>query len=220
MTTSYQVSKSTRQCAATGREIEQGETYVSVLVQPLDAEVMSRVDYSLDAWESDDAAKPDPRTTIAFWRTKMTTGQTRRPILIDDPGLVELFAALGDDETAMSDLGLAPESDDERGDENAEADAASQARLDETRRSLRFVLALLLMRKRLLVPADAGEASGGEDLVVKPRGMARQSLGDEAIVVEDPKLSDAQAAEVTMSLQKLLGLDDAAGDGAGSGDGA
>ena len=59
----YSVRRSTRRCAASDREFEAGESYVSAL-EEAEGEVVRR-DYALQAWDGQN------ETVIAWWRSRM-----------------------------------------------------------------------------------------------------------------------------------------------------
>jgi len=83
------------------------------------------------------------------------------------------------------------------------------AEATEPRRlALRFILALILIRKRLL----RLEGSKGSSMLVRPKGVdlppERGGEGPPLILVEDPGLDEQTIAEVTEELGAILNLDD------------
>ncbi len=50
MAQKYEVERSTAQCAVSGRKLEEGEEFYTVLFE--EGESFRRADYSLDAWEA------------------------------------------------------------------------------------------------------------------------------------------------------------------------
>lgn len=77
---------------------------------------------------------------------------------------------------------------------------------DPKRQAFRYVLALLLLRKRLLTPAGSVDASPSRPaaLLVRPKGSAPE---DPPMSVIDPAMDDATIAEITEQLRTLLRLD-------------
>jgi hypothetical protein len=73
------------------------------------------------------------------------------------------------------------------------ADASEPVKIN-----FRFVLGLILMRKRLIVYED-GRQEGGRDVwVVRMKGK------DERLILVDPKLDEQQVAEVSQQLGEIL----------------
>lgn len=71
---------------------------------------------------------------------------------------------------------------------------------DAKRRTFRYVLALLLMRKRVLMPAGSRQGV----LLVKHRGATAEEA---AIEVADPAIDDAALADVTDQIRSLLRIE-------------
>src|SRR3954447_12544560 len=106
----FEVQKTTRVCASTGREIAAGETFYSVLVR--EGVEVRRQDIAADAWTG------PPADAVGWWKSTMTERDAKKgPKLAPSEVLLELFRELQDAA--------------ERGD-------------------LRYVLTLLLIRRRLL----------------------------------------------------------------------
>jgi hypothetical protein len=64
--------------------------------------------------------------------------------------------------------------------------------------NFRFVLGLILMRKRLIVYEDARKEDGRDVWVVRMKGK------DERLLLTDPKLNEQQVAEVSQQLGEIL----------------
>lgn len=93
-TTSYSVSRSTGICAGTGRELVPGEACVATLVEREGNPNLERQDFSIDAW--DKGARPQPPLTLfGVWRTAYHPGESKKPQLLSDAELLELFEELG-----------------------------------------------------------------------------------------------------------------------------
>lgn len=179
----YSIGKTTGVCAATGRRLEVGEPFVGALVEPVDSEVLVRVDFSEGAWE--EGARPE--RLFGFWRGVVPAENERRPVLIDDQAIMDLFEQLA--ETT-----------------------------DAKRIAFRFVLALVLVRKRLLVLESTRSARGQEPGVMRVRrkGEARPPEGPPLMEVVDPGMTDEAVDEVIQQFEAVMAGDDAPAAG-GSG---
>lgn len=190
----YTLPSTTRSCAATGREIATGETYVAALVQEGSAaggggatggqEEFRRIDFSLDAWTA--GARPvDARgrrlPLLGSWRSVMPAPGASRRMLIDDEALLDLF-----EQSAESPPDNTPDSPGE---------PAADPRV------FRFMLALILIRKRLLV-CEKTDRRGV--MLVRPRGSPKSSEGGVLTEVEDPGLDESSVARVVTQLSAVL----------------
>jgi len=128
-----------------------------------------RKDYCLESW------KGPPLGAFGFWQARLATGQTPRRPPIDDDLLLECFQR------------LAPEGADEPG------------RQEGNRVSFRYVLALLLMRRRRLRLEDTRQEGGREVLIL------RCTRSGERFQVTDPGLSDDQLEAVQEDVFRVLG---------------
>ena len=150
-----------------------GEKFVGVLCQQRDGEDFARLDFSEQAW-SEGARPPRALLVLGYWRGVVCEGGAKRNPLIDDDSLLDLFD--------QSDEG---------------EDAGSPARL-----AFRFVLGLILMRKRLLV--HEGSRDGGRLILVRPKGVLRPPEGPALLEIADPGLTPELVAGVTAQLQAVL----------------
>jgi hypothetical protein len=82
----YQIQPPTRRCAATGRELNAGERYFSVLREQ-DGK-MVRQDFSAEAWQG------PPEGAFSFWAGKVPAQEQARKVVIDDDMLMECFQRL------------------------------------------------------------------------------------------------------------------------------
>ena len=105
----YEIDRCSRRCAATDRELKDGETCFSALV-PESAAVVRR-DYAAEAWQG------PPENTIGWWKTTIVDPQAGRPHWAPNDVMLNYFERLLEDSGA----------------EDA-----------------RYVLALLLIRRRIL----------------------------------------------------------------------
>jgi hypothetical protein len=159
--TDYQIQNSSRRCAITGRELNPGERYYSVLLD--DGGTFTRKDYSVEAWQG------PPEGAFSFWQGRLPTGQGPRRLVIDDDMLVECFERLEGQE-------------------------------EPNKLSFRFVLALLLMRRRRFKLEESRQEGDAEVLVLRcPRTGARHQ-------VLDPKMSDEELEGVQDDIFRAIGL--------------
>lgn len=154
-----QVDHSHGVCALTGRKLEEGEEFHSVLFE--EGESFRRADYSLEAWSG------PPEGAFCHFKTRVPVKQKRKRLLVDDDILVAFFHRL-----------------------------ASEAEL--VRVQFRFVLALILMRKRKLKYVRTLNEGGHEIWVMTfVRDEAEQR-------VVNPQLTDAQIDGVSRELTAIL----------------
>lgn len=67
----YSISKCTRKCAVSGRGLEPGESYISVIVPERDGENVRRLDIAASEWKG-----PQPET-IGWWKCTMPSAEAR-----------------------------------------------------------------------------------------------------------------------------------------------
>jgi len=178
--TTYPIGRPQRSCAATGRPLAAGEHTVATLVENPQTGQIERRDFSLEAWNA--TPRPVPaRLLLASWKvTVPATDEKPRPIL-DDDAMLDLFEQLDGGDTPAP-----PGSTDEK-------PATGRA-------ALRLVLALMMIRRRLL----SHESNRGTTLLVRPRGVARpQAGGPPLIEVKDPGLDAATINDVLSELESL-----------------
>ncbi len=187
MLSSYPIGRPTRTCASTGRPLTTGEHYVAALVEQPGAAAPVRIDYSIEAWDAALHSTPlvPSDQLIAYWRGVVPDPTIKTKPVLDDDALLDLF-----EQTAGEDL---PATD-------AQAQADPSAKPSASRAAVRFVLAILLVRRRLL--SQEGSAPGG---VVKLRrkGDPRPPEGPPLLEVTDPGLDESTLAEVLMQLEDL-----------------
>lgn len=122
----FEVGKSTRVCAVSGREIRAGETFHSVLLR--DGADVKRLDYAHDAWTG------APPEALAVWTSVMPQREgSHKPKLAPSEVLLRLFGELGG---------------------------------DPSQHDLRYVLTLMLIRRRLLRLEETKSADGSETMVL------------------------------------------------------
>lgn len=192
----YPVGSPTRACAATGRALETGEPYVAVLVLApagQGTDEFQRLDFSLEAWNAGARPRTDSGRVLpvfGFWRATVPQPGARRRILIDDESLLDLFEQTGSDVSdAMAAGGTGtPGADD--------------------RRAFRFMLALILLRKKLIVCERTGRDGA---MYVRPRSAPRAAEGGVLAKVDDPGLSEDSVAAVVGQLSAVLDGEQVAG---------
>lgn len=122
----YEIQRCSRRCAATEREMKNGEVCYSMLTTE-DAQVVRR-DYSAEAWQG------PPENAIGWWKSTVVDPNAGRPHWAPNDVMLHYFERLADDPTA----------------EDA-----------------RYVLALLLVRRRVLrVESHEQDVAGREVLVL------------------------------------------------------
>lgn len=147
----YDIHKSTRTCATSGREIAAGETFYSVLVRA-GAEVQ-RLDYSTEAWSG------PPAEAIGWWKSVMDDREAKKPKLAPSEVLLELFREL--------------EGSPERAD-------------------LRYVLSLLLVRRRLLRLEDTIRESPDVETMAMYCPRDEQTYRVKAVVPDERRTAEIQ----------------------------
>jgi hypothetical protein len=174
----YPISRSSGQCAATGRAFAQGEHFVATLAEgPEPSAPLERIDFSIEAWEAGQRPAP-PLALFAVWRSAYQSRPPARKSLLSDDELLDLFESL------------------------------SEA-TDPKQLAFRYVLALLLVRKRLLrlVSQRSPRADQPGALLVLPRGTPPETPPIEAI---DPGIDEAATADIIEQVGSLIVLDESA----------
>ena len=158
---SREVVKSTGVCAATGRELAEGEEYYAVLFEEGDS--FRRVDYTLESWTE------PPAGAYCYFKTRIPVHQEKQKqsLLIDDAMLISFFCRLAEE-------------------------------TEPVRLQFRFVLALILMRKRLLRYEQTVPDAGRE--YWQMRLTREKSLHR----VLNPQLTDGQIEGVSQQLGSIL----------------
>jgi hypothetical protein len=191
--TTYPIGRPQRVCAATGAPLAPGDHSIATLVDNPLTNQIERRDYSVEAWNK----TPRPvakRDLLAAWKVVVpTTDEKPKPIL-DDDAMLDLFEQLGDGAQFA----------EPAGDEGASAIEVARG----GRAALRMVLALMMIRRRLL----SHESNKGTTLLVRPKGVARPSAGGPPLIeVKDPGLDTATINDVLSELESLGVADAPAG---------
>jgi len=153
----FDITRCSRKCSVTGREIQPGEDVHSVLIR--DGSEIIRRDYCTEAWEG------PPENCVGWWTTHIpqppSTGQKMAPPEV----LVQLFDQLNQS-------GEKPE--------------------------LCFILALLLIRRKLLKEEpQASESSGNHWLLKCPMNNSTYELAVQ-------RITSAQAVRLQEELVQLV----------------
>lgn len=154
----YEIQRCTRRCAATERELKNGETCYSVLA-PEGASVVRR-DYSQEGW------KGPPDDALGWWQTTVVDPNAGRPHWAPGDVMLNYFERLLDDPSA--------------------ADA-------------RYVMALLLVRRRLLRLEGSTTDEGGQTVL-----ELYCSRNESAYKVVEMMPTPERAAEIQQQLAELL----------------
>jgi hypothetical protein len=176
----FSLGRPTRLCHATGRALRDGEPYIAVLLDtPGDAPSAppARVDFSTEGWSGlADHRRIDGVDVLAFWRASLASTDPRpNAPLLDDGALTDLFEQTG--ETLDSAPGQDPST-------------------TVRRTALRFVVCLLMLRRKLLVLESIRRGT----MLVRPRGTPRPPEGPPLLEVVDPELEESTIAEVLAEL--------------------
>lgn len=179
--TTYPIGRPQRTCAATGRALVAGEHTIATLVENPQTNLVERRDFCAEAWNA--TPRPVPaRQLLASWKVTVPTSDEKPKPILDDDAMLDLFEQLGAGD-------IVPAAED------GDAPKPSTARA-----ALRLVLALMMIRRRLL----SHESNRGTTLLVRPRGVPRPSAGGPPLIeVSDPGLDTATINDVLSELESL-----------------
>lgn len=147
----YELQRFTRHCAKTGRLINEGEEFYSVLLAQ--GASMVRQDFAIEAWTA------PPEGAIGWWKSRVPEAGTPRAKLPPGEVLLDL----------LHDLEARPEHVE-----------------------MRYVLALLLLRKRILRLADKGTNRSDDEILelLAPRTAARYRV--QVLPLDEQRISSLQ----------------------------
>lgn len=179
---SYPISRSTGRCAATGREFALGEAIVAALAEVEGREDLQRLDYSVAAWAEGARPGSGPGSSLGSGSVPGTRlfASWRATY---QPADTKKKLLLGDDELL------------ELFEQLAESDQPRQ-------RAFRYVLALLLVRRRILV--YEGQQPGL--MRVREKRLVAETPAPIVDVI-DPGLDDETTAAVIEQLGEVIGAD-------------
>ena len=143
----FKVSRCSRQCYGENRPLKEGEWYYSVVLDAEDS--LQRRDYSASAWNG------PPEGTLGYWKCRMPQQGERKLVLAPRSVLVDLLRQM--------------DSAEHSSDSNAEpADNQNDDAL-----KLRYLLALMLLRRRFVrVAAQPADFVGDENQDTQDRDAA------------------------------------------------
>jgi hypothetical protein len=121
----YEVQRCTRHCAVSGRPLNEGEEFYSILLAE-GAEVR-RYDYALEAWQG------APAGALGWWKSRIPSREAKKMQMAPGEVLLQLFTELE---------GAAEKQD------------------------MRYVLSLLLIRRRVLRLEDSEHDERGREVLV------------------------------------------------------
>ncbi len=153
----YEVERCTRHCAGTGRQLQPGETFYSVLVP--EGRQIRRLDYSAEAWQG-----PPPKA-IAWWKSQVPGKSTSRIHWAPDEVLLDYFEQL---ETEPSEW------------------------------DKRYILALLLLRRRIVRLEDSLRNDQGQEILLL--ACPRRQMEYRVLVVPPSSDRTLQIQEELMAL--------------------
>jgi hypothetical protein len=190
---SYPNTKASGRCALTDRPFAAGDSYVAVLVDEgialpsrdgepatrVPSGKLCRIDVCASAWQE---GKRPGGEIFGFWKaTHHPERDDNAKALLDDGQLLDMF-----DATPAFEPSASGEAGHDRGDGRGEATAdAKQVRF-------RYLLALLLIRRKQLRVVASKLTRDGTVLHVLRKG---EPLGTSPTLVLDPKLDDIAIAE-------------------------
>jgi hypothetical protein len=153
----YQLHRPARKCAATGRELADGETVYSTLVD--EGGQLVRQDFAAEAWSG------PPPGALGWWKARIATRESKAHHMAPRETLVELFQSLAN---------------------------------DPAQQELRYVLTLLLLRRRVLRLEESAEGAPAGTMTVYSHDL------DETFEVREAMPDEARAAEIEQRLAALL----------------
>ena len=170
----YDIIKTQDICAQTGRVLEKGEVHIAALIESPEEEALTRVAYSLEAWEKGPNLPPD-RALFGFWKRVVPENDEQPKQLVSEGELFDLFEQL------------------------AEA-------TDHKKLAFRYLLALILMRKKKLVYENSKPATKDEPGLLRVR-VRQRGGGGELFEVVDPGLDDDSIAQASEEIGQVMNLD-------------
>jgi len=174
MAKEYNIARATGRCGACDRELQPGEEFVATVRELPDD--LRREDFCLSCWEAhprDEAPDPrGPHGLLGLWHSRVPKKQEKRRLFVDDELLVNFFERLAGPDV-------------HRG--------------EPVKASFRFVLALVLMRKKLLVYDRSEKLDGGREV-----WSMHLKGSDRTHEVLNPQMDEDRIAEVSGQLGQIL----------------
>ncbi len=147
----YEVQRSARRCAVTGREFAPGETYYSALLA--EGAKLRRCDYAADAWPG------PPENAVGWWKSQVPSRSDARKRWAPNDVMLDFW------------------------DELAE---------QPDRQDMRYVLTLLLIRRRVFRLEEEMRDAEGRDLVAVYCPRRESSYRVPVVVPESPRVEQIQ----------------------------
>lgn len=202
----YPTGRPTRRCALSGRELAVGEPYTAALLELPDGK-LERRDFAADAWPVSapkPVSLPPGAALVGSWRATVPSAEPGKAAAVQlaDEDMLELVQQLGTPVFSNAPVGSSLPAAD------AALDPASASASSEPRRAgLRYVLALILLRKKLLIADTPSRATAAKadpsSLWVRPKGVPAPPEGPPLIEIKDPGLSETGLAEILADLESL-----------------
>lgn len=158
MTANWEIGRSQKVCAVTGRVFAEGDEYFSALREQ--GETFARQDFSPEAWQEQNKDE-----FFSFWRTSLHKNDDRKKgrLIIDVEAFYTFFLNLAGEEK-------------------------------NSRKLFRYLIALILVRKRILRLDEVEKFPGGETLVLFDNRSKEECRAE---------ISDAGEAELTAAQEEL-----------------
>jgi len=149
----FEVQRCTRKCAKTDRDLKPGETFFAALV--VEGADVVRLDYAAEAWEG------PPENAIGWWKSQMPDPKANRMHWAPSDVMLHYFEQLGpetldgDEEEAVAiadgsaDVSVDVGEDECRADDEGANGLTGREPSSHHNADVRYVLALLMVRKRI-----------------------------------------------------------------------
>jgi len=160
------IPRASGHCCVTRERLEPGAAYVAALVEPPGSDELVRLDFAAAAWSVEAAAARGH--VLGYWRGVVAASGGRPRLLIDDAGLMDFFEQL--------------------------AEPAGAEGGEPKRAALRYVLALILVRRRLCSCQDQADGT----LLLRRRADGAEFR------VPDPGLASTTIAQVAEELGQVI----------------
>lgn len=153
----FEVRVCTRVCAESGKTLDAGEVYFSVLVES-EGDTIRR-DYAADVWQG------PPEQNLGWWRSRMP-GKNEKPKLAPTEVMLKLLQSING---------------------------------KKAEQKFRYVLGLLLVRRRVLRREDARRNDDGDEILM----LARLKHDEQyEVLVDEP--TEAEAEQIQQKMIRLL----------------
>jgi hypothetical protein len=149
----YEIQRCTRHCSTSGRELLPGEAFYSALVA--EGAELCRLDYAADAWQG------PPENTIGWWKSEIPDPKNRRMHWAPNDVMLQFFDELSGQPDEPS--GEPDEPSSEPDEPSSEPDEPSG---EPDKRAMKYVLSLLLVRRRVMRLEENETDEQGNPLMV------------------------------------------------------